>query len=176
MCPAFAYAELSDILSSAAAKGEPPFIVILDGVTDPRNVGAIIRTAEAAGVHGIILPKRRAAGLSATVSKTAAGALAHVPVARVTNVARVIDELKASGVWIACAHMSGTSLFEADLTGSLALVIGDEGEGVGRLIREKCDFHVSIPMLGRIDSLNASVAAGVLFYEAVRKRRFVRPD
>ena len=173
LCPAHEYAEVSDILQRAADKGEPPFILILDGVTDPHNLGAIIRTAEVAGVHGVIIPKRRAVGLTTVVSKASAGALAHMPIARVANLTRVIDELKAAGLWVACADIGGTSLYEADLTGALALVIGSEGSGVGRLVREQCDFRVTIPMFGQISSLNASVAAGILLYEAVRKRRFV---
>ena len=172
LCPAHEYADVPDILAKAAAKGEPPFILILDGITDPYNLGAIIRSAETAGVHGVVIPKRRAVGLTAVVSKTAAGALAHVLVARVGNLPRVIDELKQQGLWIACADKSGQPMYAADLSGPLALVVGAEGEGVGRLVSEKCDFRVSIPMFGHISSLNASVAAGVLMYEAVRKRRF----
>lgn len=170
VCPAKAYVEVEDILALAAERNEPPFIVVLDGITDPHNLGAIIRTAEAGGVHGIIIPKRRAVGMTGTVAKTSAGAIEHLAVARVTNIARTLDDLKKAGLWVTCANMEGTSLFEADLTGPIALVVGAEGEGVSRLIAEKADYSVKIPMLGQIAALNASVAAGVLIYEIVRRR------
>ncbi len=172
VCPAHTYAEISDILNKAEEKGEKPFIIILDGITDPHNLGAIIRTAEACGAHGVIIPKRRAVGLTAIVSKAAAGALSHMLVAKVANISTTIDTLKQKGLWIASADMKGEPLYKADLTGAVALVIGSEGEGLGRLVSEKCDFHVAIPMFGKISSLNASVAAGVLMYEVVRRRNF----
>lgn len=171
LCPAKEYVEVSDILDRAREKNEDPFIIILDEITDPHNLGAIIRTADACGAHGVIIPKRRAVGLTAVVSKTSAGAVEYVPVARVTNIAKTIDDLKKEGVWVACADMKGEEYFSAPLNGSIAVVIGSEGEGVGRLIKEKCDFSVKIPMLGQISSLNASVAAGLIMYEVVRQRR-----
>ena len=170
LCPAVPYVEIADILAIARERGEAPFVIVLDGVTDPHNLGAVMRTAESAGAHGIIIPKRRAVGLTGTVAKTSAGAINHIAVARVNNISRALEELKAAGLWIACADMDGTSLFETDLTGPIALVLGAEGEGVSRLVAEKSDFAVSIPMLGRIASLNVSVAAGVLAYEVVRAR------
>lgn len=164
----FPYCQVEDIL--ARAGGEPPFIVIADEIEDPHNLGAIIRTAEAAGAHGLILPKRRGAGLTFTVGKASAGAMEYLPVARVSNLAAVIDQLKKQGVWIYAADMDGQDWCAADLTGPMALVVGSEGRGVGRLIKEKCDFILSLPMRGRTSSLNASVAAGILLYEAARQR------
>ena len=166
------YAEVDDILRSAAEKGEKPFIIILDKITDPHNLGAVIRTAECAGAHGVIIPKRRSVGLTAVVGKTSAGALEYMPVARVTNIARTIEELKKQGVWVACADMDGEDYYDASLDGAIALVIGSEGEGVSRLVKEKCDFTVSIPMYGKISSLNASVAGALLMYEVVRQRNY----
>lgn len=166
------YAEVDDILRSAAEKGEKPFIIILDNITDPHNLGAVIRTAECAGAHGVIIPKRRSVGLTAVVGKTSAGALEYMPVARVTNIARTIEELKNQGVWVACADMDGEDYYDASLDGAIALVIGSEGEGVSRLVKEKCDFTVSIPMYGKISSLNASVAGALLMYEVVRQRNY----
>ena len=167
---AYEYAEVDDILAAAKEKGEPPFVFILDNIEDPHNLGAIIRTANLAGAHGVIIPKNRAVGLTATVARCSAGALNYTPVARVTNIAKTIDELKKEGIWFVCADMGGTTMYDLDLRGSIGLVIGNEGEGVGRLVKEKCDFVASIPMKGNIDSLNASVAAGVLAYEIVRQR------
>jgi len=170
LCPAVPYATIEDILAVARERNEPPFIIVLDGVTDPHNLGAVLRSADAGGVHGVIIPKRRAVGLTGTVAKTSAGALTHVAVARVGNITRTLEDLKKLGLWIACADMEGTSLFEADLSGPIAIVLGAEGEGVSRLVAENTDFAVSIPMLGKIGSLNVSVAAGVLIYEVVRRR------
>ena len=167
---AYAYAEVEDMLSAAKEKGEAPFLFLLDGIEDPHNLGAIIRTANLAGAHGVIIPKNRAAGLTATVAKASAGALNYTPVARVTNLGQTIEELKKEGLWFVCADMDGTRMYDLDLKGSIGLVIGSEGNGVGRLVKEKCDFTASIPMKGDIDSLNASVAAGVLAYEIVRQR------
>ena len=167
---AYEYAEIDDIFKAAEEKNEAPFIFILDGIEDPHNLGAIIRTANLCGVHGVIIPKRRAVGLTATVAKTSAGALNYTPVAKVTNIGSTIDELKKSGMWFVCADMGGTCMYNLDLKGPIGLVIGNEGEGVSRLVREKCDFIASIPMKGNIDSLNASVAAGVMAYEIVRQR------
>lgn len=167
---AYEYAEVEDILEAARRKGEPPFILLLDGIEDPHNLGAIIRTANLAGAHGVIIPKRRAVGLTAVVAKTSAGAVNYTPVAKVTNLAGTIDELKKQGIWFVCADMGGEVMYKQKLTGPIGLVIGNEGEGVSRLVREKCDFITSIPMKGDIDSLNASVAAGVLSYEIVRQR------
>ena len=167
---AYAYAEVEDILKLAEEKGEPPFVFLLDNIEDPHNLGAIIRTANLAGAHGVIIPKRRAAGLTAVVAKTSAGALNYTPVAKVTNLATTIDELKEKGLWFVCADMSGTTMYDLNLKGPIGLVIGSEGEGVGRLVKERCDYIASIPMKGNIDSLNASVAAGVLAYEIVRQR------
>lgn len=167
---AYAYAEVEDMLSAAKEKGEAPFLFLLDGIEDPHNLGAIIRTANLAGAHGVIIPKNRAAGLTATVAKASAGALNYTPVARVTNLGQTIEELKKEGLWFVCAAMDGTRMYDLDLKGSIGLVIGSEGNGVGRLVKEKCDFTASIPMKGDIDSLNASVAAGVLAYEIVRQR------
>ena len=167
---AYAYAEVEDILRIAADKGEPPFLILLDNIEDPHNLGAIIRTANLAGAHGVIIPKRRAVGLTATVAKASAGAINYTPVAKVTNLGATIEELKERGLWFVCADMDGTVMYEVDLRGPIGLVIGNEGEGVSRLVREKCDYVASIPVKGEIDSLNASVAAGVLAYEIVRQR------
>lgn len=167
---AYEYAEVEDILEAARQKREPPFLFLLDNIEDPHNLGAIIRTANLAGAHGVIIPKNRAAGLTAVVAKTSAGALNFTPVARVTNLAKTIEDLKKEGIWFVCADMGGTRMYDLNLKGPIGLVIGNEGEGVGRLVREKCDMIASIPMKGDIDSLNASVAAGVLAYEIVRQR------
>ncbi len=167
---AYEYAEVEDILAIARQKNEAPFVFLLDNVEDPHNLGAIIRTANLAGAHGVIIPKDRAVGLTATVARTSAGALNYTPVARVTNLARTIEDLKKEGMWFVCADMDGTQMYDLNLTGSIGLVIGNEGSGVGRLVKEKCDMVASIPMKGDIDSLNASVAAGVLAYEIVRQR------
>ncbi|MDF2821411.1 MAG: rRNA methylase, putative, group 3 [Clostridiales bacterium] len=171
---AYEYASVQDILDIAKGKNEPPFIILLDNIEDPHNLGAIIRTANLAGAHGVIIPKRRAAGLTATVAKTSAGALNYTPVAKVTNLGNTIDELKKEGIWFACADMSGDNMYKTNLQGPIGLVIGSEGDGVGKLVREKCDFSVSIPMKGEIDSLNASVATGVLAYEIVRQRSMAK--
>ena len=164
------YATVKDILKKAADKGQPPFIIICDKITDPHNLGSIIRTANCAGVDGIIIPKRNSVGLNAVVAKTSAGAVEYTPVARVTNIAQTVEALKKEGVWVAGADMDGEPMGKCDLKGALALVIGNEGEGISHLVKEKCDFLVSIPMFGDINSLNASVAAAVLTYEAVRQR------
>lgn len=168
---AYEYVSVKDILDKARVKGEPPFVIICDKITDPHNLGAILRSANCAGAHGVIIPKRNSAGLNSVVAKTSAGAVEYTPVAKVTNIASVIDDLKKEGLWIAAADMDGEEMYKVDLTGSLGLVIGNEGEGISRLVREKCDFIASIPMAGQINSLNASVAAGVLMYEAMRQRR-----
>ncbi len=167
---AYEYAEVDDILENARKKGEEPFLFILDNIEDPHNLGAIIRTANLAGAHGVIIPKNRAAGLTATVARTSAGALNYTPVAKVTNISKTIEELKKEGLWFVCADMGGTTMYQLNLKGPIGLVIGNEGDGVSRLVREKCDMIASIPMKGDIDSLNASVAAGVLAYEIVRQR------
>ena len=167
---AYEYSTVDEILARAEEKGEPPFLILLDNVEDPHNLGAIIRTANLAGAHGVIIPKRRAVGLTSTVAKTSAGAINYTPVAKVTNIVRTIEELKEKGIWFVCADMGGEIMYDLDLTGPMGLVIGNEGEGVSRLVREACDFTASIPMKGDIDSLNASVAAGVLAYEIVRQR------
>lgn len=167
---AYEYSTVEDILAKAEEKGEPPFLILLDNVEDPHNLGAIIRTANLAGAHGVIIPKRRAVGLTSTVAKTSAGAINYTPVAKVTNLVRTMEELKQKGIWFVCADMGGESMYRMNLTGPIGLVIGNEGEGVSRLVREACDFTASIPMKGNIDSLNASVAAGVLAYEIVRQR------
>ena len=167
---AYDYSTVDEILARAEEKGEAPFLIILDNVEDPHNLGAIIRTANLAGAHGVIIPKRRAVGLTSTVAKTSAGAINYTPVAKVTNIVRTIEELKEKGIWFVCADMGGETMYDLDLTGPMGLVIGNEGEGVSRLVREACDFTASIPMKGEIDSLNASVAAGVLAYEIVRQR------
>ena len=167
----FEYCEPEEILRVAEEKREDPFLIILDGIEDPHNLGAIIRTADAAGAHGVIIPKRRAALITPTAEKSAAGAAEYVPVSRVTNLARTIDDLKEAGIWIAAADMDGEEVWGANLTGPIGLVIGNEGHGISRLIREKCDFTVSFPMLGKINSLNASNAAALLMYEVVRQRK-----
>lgn len=167
---AYDYAEVEDIMQSAKDKGEDPFIFLLDNIEDPHNLGAMIRTAHLAGAHGVIIPKNRAVGLTATVARTSAGALNYLPVAKVTNLAKTIEDLKKEGLWFVCADMDGTIMYNLNLKGPIGLVIGSEGEGVGRLVKEKCDLIASIPMKGQIDSLNASVAAGVLAYEIVRQR------
>ena len=167
---AYDYSTVDEILARAEEKGEAPFLIILDNVEDPHNLGAIIRTANLAGAHGVIIPKRRAVGLTSTVAKTSAGAINYTPVAKVTNIVRTIEELKEKGIWFVCADMGGETMYDLDLTGPMGLVIGNEGEGVSRLVREACDFTASIPMKGDIDSLNASVAAGVLAYEILRQR------
>ena len=170
MAAAYEYAEVEDILRAARDKNEPPFIFLLDNIEDPHNLGAMIRTANLAGAHGVIIPKNRAVGLTATVARTSAGALNYTPVAKVTNLSKTIEDLKKEGMWFVCADMGGTTMYDLDLKGPIGLVIGNEGEGVGRLVKEKCDYIVSIPMKGNIDSLNASVAAGILAYEIVRQR------
>ncbi|MCR5205895.1 MAG: 23S rRNA (guanosine(2251)-2'-O)-methyltransferase RlmB [Lachnospiraceae bacterium] len=167
---AYDYAEVSEILERAQEKGEPPFIFLLDGIEDPHNLGAIIRTANLCGAHGVIIPKRRASGLTSTVAKTSAGALNYTPVAKVTNLTSTMEDLKKQGLWFVCGDMGGESMYKCNLTGPIGLVIGNEGEGVSRLVKEHCDMIASIPMKGDIDSLNASVAAGVLAYEIVRQR------
>jgi 23S rRNA (guanosine2251-2'-O)-methyltransferase len=167
---AYGYAEVEDILQKARDKGEAPFLFLLDNIEDPHNLGAIIRTANLAGAHGVIIPKNRAVGLTATVAKASAGALNYTPVAKVTNLGQTMEELKKEGLWFVCADMDGTQMYQLDLKGPIGIVIGNEGSGVGRLVKEKCDFVASIPMKGDIDSLNASVAAGVLAYEIVRQR------
>lgn len=167
---AFAYAQIEDLFQKAKEKGEDPFFILCDEIEDPHNLGAIIRTANLAGAHGVIIPKRRAVGLTGTVAKVSAGALAYTPVARVTNLSRTIDELKERGMWFVCGQMDGQLMYQQNLTGPIGLVIGSEGSGVSRLVREKCDYRAAIPMKGDIDSLNASVAAGVLAFEIVRQR------
>ena len=166
----YEYAEVEDMLALAKERGEDPFLVLLDGIEDPHNLGAIIRTANLAGAHGVIIPKRRAVGLTATVAKTSAGALNYTPVAKVTNLVKTMEELKKEGLWFVCADMGGEKMYDLNLKGPIGLVIGNEGEGVSRLVKETCDYVASIPMHGDIDSLNASVAAGVLAYEIVRQR------
>lgn len=168
---AYEYAEVSDMLDLAREKNEKPFLFILDGIEDPHNLGAIIRTAHQAGAHGVIIPKDRAVGLTATVARTSAGALNYTMVAKVTNIGRTIEDLKKEGMWFVCADMDGQCMYDVDLKGSMGLVIGAEGSGVSRLVKEKCDYKASIPMKGQIDSLNASVAAGILAYEIVRQNR-----
>ena len=165
------YAELEDILQVAKDRNEPPFIVLLDELEDPHNLGAILRTADAAGVHGVLIPKHRSCPLSATVAKTSAGAVEHVPVARVGNLVQTIKKLKQEGLWVAAADMDGKDYYDTDLTGPLLLIIGSEGQGVGRLVKEQCDFVVRIPMVGKINSLNASVAGSILMYETMKQRR-----
>lgn len=167
---AYEYAEVEDILKAAEEKGEPPFLFLLDGIEDPHNLGAIIRTANLAGAHGVIIPKHRASGLTATVARTSAGALNYTPVAKVTNLSTVIEDLKKRGLWFVCADMGGELMYRLNLKGPIGLVIGNEGSGVSKLVRERCDMVASIPMKGDIDSLNASVAAGVLAFEIVRQR------
>ena len=167
---AYEYAEVEDILQAAKDKGEPPFVLILDNIEDPHNLRAILRTANLAGAHGVIIPKNRAVGLTATVARTSAGAINFTPVAKVTNIAKTIEDLKKEGMWFVCADMGGTSMYDLNLTGPIGLVIGNEGEGMSQLVRKNCDVTVSIPMQGRISSLNASAAASILLYEAVRQR------
>lgn len=167
---AYDYSELEDIFSLAEKKGEPAFVLLLDGIEDPHNLGAIIRTANLVGAHGVIIPKNRAVGLTATVARTSAGAINYTPVVKVTNMAQTIEDLKKRGLWFVCADMGGDLMYDLNLTGPIGLVIGNEGDGVSRLVKEKCDFVASIPMKGDIDSLNASVAAGVLSFEIARQR------
>ena len=167
---AYDYSEIEDIFALAEKKGEDPFVILLDNIEDPHNLGAIIRTANLAGAHGVIIPKDRAVGLTATVARTSAGAINFTPVVKVTNLSKTIEELKKRGMWFVCADMDGTLMYDLDLTGPIGLVIGNEGVGVGRLVKEKCDFVASIPMKGDIDSLNASVAMGVLSFEIARQR------
>lgn len=173
MCPAHEYVEVEDILEIAKKKGEDPFIIILDGITDPHNLGAIMRTADCCGAHGIIIPKRRTALLTGIVSKTSAGAIEYVPVAKVTNISQVIDDFKKEGIWIASGHTYGKPYYKENLKGGIALVIGSEGEGISKNIEKKSDYLLKIPMYGEISSLNASVAAGLLMYEVVRQRKFI---
>ena len=167
---AYEYSTVENILQKAKDKGEDPFILLLDGIEDPHNLGAIIRTANLAGAHGVIIPRRRAVGLTATVARTSAGALNYTPVAKVANLTKTMEALKKEGMWFVCADMDGQEMYQLNLRGPIGVVIGNEGEGVSRLVKEKCDFVASIPMKGDIDSLNASVAAGVLSYEVVRQR------
>ena len=164
------YVSVQSILDAAAEKGEAPLLVVCDEISDPHNLGAVIRTAECAGAHGVIIPKNRAVGLTATVARTSAGALNYIPVAKVTNLSKTIEELKNNGLWFVCADMDGELMYDLNLKGPIGVVIGSEGEGVSRLVKEKCDFIASVPMKGKIDSLNASVAAGVLMYEVARQR------
>lgn len=171
---AYEYAEVEDMLKLAEEKGEDPFLIILDNIEDPHNLGAIIRTANQAGAHGVIIPKRRAVGLTATVARTSAGALNYTPVAKVTNLVKTMEDLKKKGLWFVCADMGGDVMYDVNMKGPIGLVIGNEGEGVGRLVKDTCDFTARIPMKGDIDSLNASVAAGVLAYEIVRQRVYDR--
>ena len=166
----YEYSTVEDILNKAREKDEAPFVVLLDGIEDPHNLGAIIRTADQAGAHGVIIPKDRAVGLTAAVARASAGALSYTPVARVTNLGQCIEDLKKEGLWFVCADMDGDLMYDLDLTGPIGLVVGSEGDGVGRLVRSRCDYVASIPMKGNIDSLNASVAAGILAYEIVRQR------
>ncbi len=171
LCAVREYAQVEDLLALARERGEPPLLVVCDELSDPHNLGAVIRTAECAGAHGVIIPKRRSAGLTAVVAKTSAGAVSHLPVARVANLTACLKELKEAGVWVFGTAAGGsTSLYEADLKGSAAIVIGSEGTGMSRLVSEQCDFIVSIPMKGKLNSLNASAAAAILLYEAVRQR------
>lgn len=170
LAAAYEYATVEDMLRKAEEKGEPPFLFLLDGIEDPHNLGAIIRTANLAGAHGVIIPKNRAVGLTGTVARTSAGALNYTPVAKVTNLTQTMEALKEKGLWFVCADMDGTAMYQLDLKGPIGLVIGNEGDGVSRLVREHCDLVASIPMKGEIDSLNASVAAGVLAFEIVRQR------
>lgn len=167
---AYEYGTIDDMFKIAEEKGEPPFIIFLDNIEDPHNLGSIIRTANQAGAHGVVIPKRRAVGLTATVAKASAGAINYTPVAKVTNLVKTMEELKDRGMWFVCGDMDGDSMYSLDLTGPIGVVIGNEGDGVSRLVKEKCDFTASIPMFGDIDSLNASVAMGILSYEIVRQR------
>lgn len=169
---AYSYGTVDDMLNAAKEKDEPPFLIILDGVEDPHNLGSILRTANQAGAHGVIIPKRRAAGLTATVAKVSSGAINYTPVAKVTNLVKTMESLKKQGMWFVCGDMSGENMYSLNLTGPIGLVVGSEGEGVSRLVKENCDFTASIPMYGDIDSLNVSVAAGVLAYEIVRQRNW----
>ncbi len=171
MVSAYKYATVDDIIKKAEDKGESPFVIICDKITDPHNLGAIIRTANCVGAHGVIIPKHESAGVNSVVMKTSVGAVEYTPVAKVTNLATTIDELKDKGFWVTCADMDGQSMYDIDLKGAIAIVVGSEGKGVSRLVREKCDFIASIPMYGEINSLNASVAASVLMYEALRQRK-----
>lgn len=171
MVSAYNYVTVNDIIARAEAKGESPFVIICDKITDPHNLGAIIRTANCVGAHGVIIPKRESVGVNSVVMKTSVGAVEYTPVAKVTNLASTIDELKEKGFWVTAADMDGSSMYDIDLKGSIAIVVGSEGKGVSRLVREKCDFIASIPMYGEINSLNASVAAAVLMYEALRQRK-----
>ena len=173
LCPAKGYVEIDEILTFAKSKNEDPFILLLDSIMDPHNLGAILRSAEAAGVHGVILTKRRAAGLTPTVAKTSSGAIEHILISRVSNLSDAIAKIKKNGLWVACVDINGEDLYKADLSGPIALLIGSEGAGVSRLNAKNSDFSVKIPMYGRIDSLNASVAAGIMMYEVVRRRRFI---
>ncbi len=170
MAAAYTYATVEEILDRARQRQEQPFILLLDGIEDPHNLGAIIRTANLAGAHGVIIPKNRAVGLTAAVARASAGAVNYTPVAKVTNLSKTIEDLKKEGMWFVCADMGGTSMYKLDLKGPMGLVVGSEGQGVSRLVREKCDMTAAIPMRGDIDSLNASVAAGILAYEIVRQR------
>lgn len=172
VCAAYEYASVEDIMAAAHEKGEVPFVILLDGIEDPHNLGAILRTANQAGAHGVIIPKRRAVGLTPVVARTSAGAVNHTPVAKVTNLSNTIKELKEQGMWFVCADMDGTRMYDLNLTGPIGLVIGGEGDGVSQLVKKNCDMAAAIPMKGDIDSLNASVAAGVLAYEIVRQRTF----
>ena len=167
---AYEYASVEEILAKAEKQGEPPFVFLLDGVEDPYNLGAVVRTADQVGAHGVIIPKNRAVGLTASAARASAGGLDYIPVARVTNLARTVEQLKKQGIWFVCADMGGQPMYQVDMKGPLGLVVGGEGEGVSRLVREACDYTASIPMKGHVDSLNASVAAGVLAYEAFRQR------
>lgn len=170
VCAAYAYAEVEDIMEAARASGEAPFLIILDGIEDPHNLGAILRTANLAGAHGVVISKHRAVGLTPTVARTSAGAINYTPVAKVTNISNTMRQLKEQGMWFVCADMDGTCMYDMDLTGPIGLVIGSEGDGVSPLVKKNCDMTASIPMKGDIDSLNASVATGVLAYEIVRQR------
>jgi len=169
----YEYCEVEDIIAAAEGKGEDPFVIILDGIEDPHNLGAIMRSAEGAGAHGIIIPKRRAVGVTGVVAKASAGAIEYVPVARVSNISRTIEDLKQEGFWIAAVDMSSTLYYQANLRGKLAIVIGNEGDGISKLVRQNCDFTVSIPMCGRVQSLNASNAAAIIMYEVRRQRNIV---
>ncbi|MBO4872212.1 MAG: 23S rRNA (guanosine(2251)-2'-O)-methyltransferase RlmB [Lachnospiraceae bacterium] len=169
---AYTYAEISDMLQAARERNEDPFLLLLDGIEDPHNLGAILRSAHLAGAHGVIIPKNRAVGLNATVAKVSAGAIHYIPVARVTNLSRTMEELKKEGLWFVCADMDGEIMYRQNLTGPIGLVIGSEGDGVSQLVKKHCDFITSIPMSGKIDSLNASVAAGILAFEIVRQRKY----
>lgn len=167
---AYEYGTVEEMLERAKEKNEQPFLILLDNIEDPHNLGSIIRTANQVGAHGVIIPKRRAVGLTATVAKASAGAINYTPVAKVTNLVKTMDELKKQGMWFVCGDMGGDSMYSLDLTGPMGVVIGNEGEGVSRLVKENCDFVATIPMFGDVDSLNASVAMGVLSYEIVRQR------